>query len=247
MKRRSTLVIPYKFAESVCEKGLQKPFAVWLKLKTLYLNHTIIYNLSYTTLSKETNICVPTLKKYVKQIKDLGWAVERDGHLTLLSFKKVTGKGTLRNGTPIQVRKWMTFKQVVDRVSALVIINDYKKQEFRIGLDSGRIKARASAQRKLLKKYGYRAGKEHNRIMTSCERVAKQTGQSPSAAWRMMKRLTKEKVVKLRPVIERLGELKCPVENMSFHEDVHRTANGYVFTVGSYAYINRGTSIKLLS
>ena len=49
-RKTNTIKIPYEFADTILDSGLQREFAFWLKLKTLH-KHTIIYT-GYSCLLK---------------------------------------------------------------------------------------------------------------------------------------------------------------------------------------------------
>jgi len=228
--------VPYKFAQQIAEDNLQREFAVWMKLKTLFLKHTIIHDFTYAKASRLSGISYSTLKKYLTKLEELGWVECKNGHVLLKAFKKVCGSRSKISGY-INVTPSMTFNQVLDEVRGLSIQRDYSQQKFRIQLTSGRLKAKASVQTKLLKKYGYRLREDDDSILTSTRRVSQQTNLSQAGAFRLMKRLHKRKVICLTPCREVIKT------NCEYHPHEH-TDSGYVTWRDGTLSLNRGTRIR---
>jgi len=233
--------IPYEFTQHLEKEGGYEEFAVWLKLKILYSNHTIIYNWTYPMLSTLTGISVNTLKKYVPRLIERGWAEDHSGHLLLKGWKKVCGSRTKNSGI-IHVTKSMRFNEVKDRLRALSIERDYKAQKFIIGLRTGRLEASTKQMVKWYKKYRDTIqkgeAKESNLILTSTRRIAAQTGLSQSGAYMLARRLTKNKIIRLKPILQ-LIDGDCN------HVPMVETENGFLYWSDRRLYLNKGLSISL--
>jgi hypothetical protein len=235
--------IPYEFTQHLEKEGSYEEFAMWLKLKILYSNHTIIYNWTYPMLSTLTGISINTLKKYVPRLIERGWAEEHSGHLLLKGWKKVCGSRTKNSGI-IHVTKSMRFNEVKDRLRALSIERDYKTQKFIIGLRTGRLEASTKQMVKWYKKYRdiiqNGEAKESNLILTSTRRIAAQTGLSQSGAYMLARRLTKNKIIRLKPILQ-LIDGDCN------HVPMIETENGYLYWSDRRLYLNKGHSISLFN
>jgi hypothetical protein len=236
---RQDFNIPFRFVQQLEADGRFAEFAVWLKLKTVFKTRTIVYNWSYGKLSNITNISITTLKKYLPSIIDSGWAVNRDGHLSLRAWKHVCGSQSM-NGGIIHVTTKMTFNETLDRLRALSIVRDYKEQKFIIELRTGRFKSSVKTIKKLYKRYRPQMvmaeEKTSKKILTSTRRIANQTGLSQSGAEKLLKRLNKSGVVKTEAALELLKV------NSSYVPMVE-VDNGYLYYKKGNLYLNKGTAI----
>ena len=234
-----TIEIPYGKLIEIAKKDLLKELAIWLKLKMLFRKHTIIYNFSYPRISKLTNIPVPTLMKYIPRLIDLGWVEIHAGNLLLVSFWRVIGNNRTRKKGIIEISRKMRFGEVLDRLRALLIEYDYKVQNFRVGLSSGRLNVKAKLQSKFVEKYGYQNGKGKV-ILTSCRRIANQCNLSPSAVLSLIGRLNRLKILRLKPLIQVISD-GCQPSSCYHAEDY-----GFVFWKKGTLFVNRGTVISLV-
>jgi len=254
--RDTTFTLPHKELRLISDKP--KELAMWYMLKALYKKNTVIYNFSYASLAREVNISLPTLRKYIPVLLDMGWVRLKDGHMVISSFNKVTGSRR-RDSSHIILTGKDTFNNVLDKVRAMTIEADCKHQQFMVNLKSSIVtKAQLRKISKLRRKYDVTpevelAPEDEKLILTSTDTVGRRLSMSRAGAHRLMKRLDRDKVIRLTPVYEELKkEFLLSYEPEVYHEIVKLSGNrfrkreGVLLIKGDKLILSRGHSITLL-
>jgi len=233
-------IISYWFIkEHLTKNHLYKEFALWIKLKSLFKKHTIIYNWSYRRLHELTNISIPTLKKYLPTLIELGWVEINGQNLTISPFKKVCGGR--KSGITISFDKKETFNEIVDSVRALTIKHIYVSQKFISDLKLGRIKASAKKLSKWHRIYRKHLKTEITRtVMTSTRRIGKELGLSQTSATSLLRKLNERRIVSSKPLFEILRE-DHPFTHLK------NEVCGWIFWENNSLYLNKGTQIVSIS
>jgi len=217
------------------EKQL-KPLALYYLLKAKY-HHSIVFEYSPHKLSKLTGLHHKTIKRYLKKLDQLDLIVKRDGHLL---FKKQRG-GVLKR---ISTRPWTSYKEILNRIYLLTILNNLKQQKYKLankyGINVGTLSP--STRRKAIKGVTLQKPGLENALkpVITIQSVSKLFNVSLPTSFRILKELKNKRYIKTKPFCLCIGRaipLKYTQNGAFFNK------NGFLFryygslvSLGSYTF-----------
>jgi len=241
--------VPLSLISKANEDAEFDTLRIWIVLKQLYKRNTVIYNLSYKTLSNQTGISHTTLRKHIRIMFENKWVKwTKNGHLILISINKLKKH---KYETCVLVPVCKQKSEQILQLRKVIIHRNIKNQEKRI-FDKREIvnncgRANGKLSPKQRKKINQAGGilnfeKQINSVTTLSNKsigklFTKKNGLSLSqiTGHRIQKGLRVRKLIQTKTRLELISKNSTP----DYCKYANREKGGYIFNPNSKELFRR--------
>lgn len=258
-KRKKSDKVTFQTHPVLLEKlnGDVRTLAIYHFYKSRYMNSTM-YNFSYNKVAKDLKMSWRSAKHYIDTIVYQGLARHHGNNLTFIDVRKV---GVAYKIHPklyrtVKISRKYSLKDIEDILYTISLNNYCVRQDYAKSIKHDRNliqeeKAHVPYKRvkKILRMNEHRdfPGKCYEHVIVSTRSLAKKWKVSPSKVSIIIRRLKSKHLIDIKHQIHLLNkQYRGDVSDLSLKED-DNARFGYLFNVGSYLYIHRGTSITSIS